>query len=143
MKKIIWLLILIILCLGAIVAYLAFGPVKAFADKSVLAPVAGVAGGTVKAIYANPLWKAYFANPASAFLWGLGIMGVFAFVWWKFAAPKMPTIRKPSVPAGTSMGSTGIRATTPVGATLRPETTVLPSAPLVEEIPEETVETTK
>ena len=141
MRKTTLVLLIVIACLVFTAVYFAVPTVKAITNEKVLGPSANFFGGVAKGIYASPIWQAYVVP--YQFLWGIGLMGVFAIVWWKLLSPKMPTIRKPSVPVGTGGGSSGIRATTPVGATLRPETNVLPSAPLVEEILEETVETKK
>ena len=131
MKKTTLLLLFVFAALVFTIFYFAVPVVKAVTNKNVLAPAAAFFGGTAKAIYANPIWQAYVVP--YQFLWGVGLMGVFAIIWWKLLAPKMPTIRKPSVPAGTGVGSTGIRASTPIGATVRPEAkTVEMSSPEIE-----------
>ena len=92
MKQLSVLIIVVFAALIFGIIYFAVPTVKAVTNKNVLAPAAVFFGGTAKAIYANPLWKAYVVP--YQFLWGIGLMGVFAIVWWKLLAPKVPTIRK-------------------------------------------------
>lgn len=138
MKKTTWLLLIVIAALAFTAVYYAVDSVKAATNKSVLAPLSVFAGGTANAIYANSIWQTYVVP--YQFLWGIALMGVFAVVWWKVLAPRAPTIRKPSLSKARTTASTGIRASTPPGATVRPETkTEIAYAPPVPSATEETV----
>jgi len=141
-RKTTWLFLIIIALLIFVSVYLAIPQVKATTNKNVLGPIASAAGGTAAAIYANPIWKTYVVP--YQFVWGVALMGFFAIIWWKLLASRAPTIRKPSLKTTPNLGSTGLRATTPPGATLRPETTtpITPTSPIVEPTAEKTEEPT-
>lgn len=144
MRKATWLLVAIICGLVVVVMYYADFPngFQPAINKSVLGPA--VAGGTglLATVYANPMWKTYFAPTRWAFVWGLASMAVVAFIALRFVKPQVqkihiPVIRKTIAPAGPS----SIRASTPPGATVRPssESAPLPELPatIVEEAEEE------
>jgi hypothetical protein len=138
MRKATWLFVLIIVVLVVTVMYYANFPsgFKPAINKNVLGPVVTSTSGVLAAIYANPIWKTYFAPTRWAYVWGVVSTIVVAFFALQFVKPQVqkihiPVIRKAPAPS-PSLGSSGIRSSTPPGATVRP------SAPLPE-LPAETV----
>jgi hypothetical protein len=126
MRKATWLFVFIIAVLVATVMYYANFPrgFQPAINKHVLGFFATSTSGILAAIYANPIWKAYFAPTRWAYVWGIASMAVVAFIALRFVKPQVqkihiPVIHKTVTPISTS----SIGSTTPVGSTVRPETT--------------------
>ena len=126
MRKATWLFVGIIAILVATIMYYANQP-KGFQpaiNKHVLGFFATSTSGILAAIYANPIWKAYFAPTRWAYVWGLASMAVVAFIALRFVKPQVqkihiPVIHKTVTPTYTTAST--LKASTPVGATTRPE----------------------
>jgi hypothetical protein len=141
MRKATWLFVFIIACLILTIMYYANFPrgFQPAVNKHVLGTISTSTSGVLLAIYANPIWKVYFAPTRWAYVWGLASMAVVAFIALRFVKPQVqkihiPVIHKTVTPTYSS-GST-MQSSTPQGATLRPETTQT----VVEEIVEEEAE---
>ena len=141
MRKATWLFVLIIACLILTIMYYANFP-KGFQpaiNKHVLGTIASSTSGVLVAIYANPIWKAYFAPTRWAAGWGAFGMLVAVIIALRFVKPQVQKIHIPVIhKTVTPTYSTGsrIQASTPAGATTRPET----GPTVVEEIVEEETE---
>ena len=139
MRKATWLLVFIIAILIVTVIYYAYRPFQSAVNINLLGPASALFGGWLNTIFAHPIWKAYFAPTRWAAGWGAFGMLVAVIIALRFVKPQVqkihiPVIHKTVTPTYTTAST--LKASTPVGATVRPESAVTAEEILTEETEE-------